>query len=57
MERVKIHPHGALALQALTWIVYALRHLQFKEIQHAIAIEDLEPDDRSVSEDRLTQLV
>ncbi|KAF1811584.1 hypothetical protein P152DRAFT_369199, partial [Eremomyces bilateralis CBS 781.70] len=54
MERIKQQPHRRLALQALTWIVYAVRPLQVNEIRHAIAIDELEPDDRSISEDMLT---
>jgi hypothetical protein len=43
-----------LALRLLSWIVYAVRPLQFMEIQHAMAVDDLESGDRSISSDCLT---
>jgi hypothetical protein len=54
MERIKRQPTQILALQVLSWIVYAVRPLQVEEVQHAIAIDELEPDDRSVSDESLT---
>ena len=54
MERIKQHPHESLARQALCWIVYATRPLEVEEVQHAIAIDDLEPEDRSIAEESLT---
>ncbi|KAH7131162.1 hypothetical protein EDB81DRAFT_134285 [Dactylonectria macrodidyma] len=43
-----------LALQVLSWIVYAVRPLQLAELQHAVAVDYLEPEDRSISEESLT---
>jgi Ankyrin repeats (3 copies) len=54
MERIKQQPTQTLALRVLSWIVYAARPLQLKELQHAIAVDELEPDDRSISEESLT---
>ena len=54
MERIKQQPTETLALRVLLWIVYAARPLQLGELQHAIAIDELEPDDRSISEESLT---
>ena len=54
MERIKQQPTKKLALRVLLWIVYAARPLQLEELQHAIAIDELEPDDRSISEESLT---
>ena len=54
MERIKQQPTEKLALRVLLWIVYAARPLRLGELQHAIAIDELEPDDRSISEESLT---
>ena len=54
MERIKQQPTEELALRVLLWIVYAARPLRLEELQHAIAIDELEPDDRSISEESLT---
>ena len=54
MERIKQHPRESLARRALSWIVYATRPLRVEEVQHAIAIDDLEPEDRSIAKDFLT---
>jgi hypothetical protein len=54
MKRIKQSPHRVLAFKALKWIVYAVRPLKLKEVQHAIAIDELEPEDESVEEDCLT---
>ncbi|KAI9860058.1 MAG: hypothetical protein M1813_006406 [Trichoglossum hirsutum] len=54
MERIKQQPTKILAMRALSWIVYAVRPLQLEEVLHAIAVDDLEPDDRSISEEILT---
>ena len=54
MERIKEQPTKTLALRVLLWIVYAARPLRLKELQHAIAVDELEPDDRSISEESLT---
>jgi hypothetical protein len=54
MERIKQHPNKTVAIWALTWVVYALRPLQLEEVQHAIAVEELEPEDQCVPEDILT---
>ncbi|OJD10599.1 hypothetical protein AJ78_08434, partial [Emergomyces pasteurianus Ep9510] len=54
MERIQQQPTKHLGLQALLWIVYAVRPLQLQELQHAIAVDELESDDQSVSEDHLT---
>jgi hypothetical protein len=54
MERIQQHPHERIAMRALAWIVYAVRPLQTKEVQHAVAIDELEPEDRSIFEDTLT---
>jgi hypothetical protein len=54
MERIKQQPTRILALRVLSWIVYAVRPLQLEEVQHAVAVNELEPDDRSMSEESLT---
>ena len=54
IERIKQQPTKTLALRVLLWIVYAARPLRLEELQHAIAIDELEPDDRSISEESLT---
>ena len=54
MERIKQQPTETLALRVLLWIVYAARPLRLEELQHAIAIDELEPDDRSISGESLT---
>ncbi|KAI9783263.1 MAG: hypothetical protein M1839_004103 [Geoglossum umbratile] len=54
MERIKQQPTKMLAMRALSWIVYAVRPLQLEEVLHAVAVDDLEPDDRSISEEILT---
>ncbi len=54
MERIKQQPTEKLALRVLLWIVHAARPLRLEELQHAIAIDELEPDDRSISEESLT---
>ena len=54
MERIKQQPTKELALRVLLWIVYAARPLRLGELQHAIAIDELEADDRSISEESLT---
>jgi ankyrin repeat protein len=56
LERIKQQPSATLAIHALTWIVYAVRPLQAQEIQHAIAIDELDDDDCYVCEDMLTPL-
>ena len=54
MESIKQHPQESLARLALSWIVCATRPLRVEEVQHAIAIDDLEPEDRSIAEESLT---
>ena len=54
MERIKHQHTEELAMRVLLWIVNAARPLQLEELQHAIAIDELEPDDRSVTEEILT---
>ncbi|OAX82907.1 hypothetical protein ACJ72_02732 [Emergomyces africanus] len=54
MERIKQQPTRILALRVLLWIVYAVRPLQLGELQHAVAVDELETDDHSVSEECLT---
>jgi ankyrin repeat protein len=54
MERILLHRQKDLALQTLMWISYAPRPLSIEEVQHAIAIDDLEPDDILITEDILT---
>ena len=54
MKRIKQQPTEKLALRVLLWIVHAARPLQLEELQHAIAIDELEPDDRSIPEESLT---
>ncbi|KAH0551778.1 hypothetical protein GP486_007003, partial [Trichoglossum hirsutum] len=54
MERIKQQHRKTLALQVLSWIVYAVRPLQLGEVQHAVAIDELEPDEPSISEEYLT---
>jgi hypothetical protein len=43
-----------LAFKVLTWIVYAVRPLQLEEVLHAVAVDELEPEDEAVTEDCLT---
>ena len=54
MKRIKQQPTEKLALRVLLWIVCAARPLRLKELQHAIAVDELEADDRSVPEEVLT---
>jgi hypothetical protein len=56
MERIKAQPAGdsSLALRLLSWIVFATRPLQLTEIQHALAVHDLEAENRSISVESLT---
>jgi hypothetical protein len=56
MERIKrqLEPTKLLALKVLSWVVYAVRPLQPEEVRHAIAVDELDPDDRSVTSDYLT---
>ena len=56
MKRIELQSadNRNLALRLLSWIVHAFRPLHLTEIQHAIAIDDLEPEDRLVSQDSLT---
>ena len=56
MKRIKQQTadDSGLALRLLSWIVYAVRPLQLIEIQHAMAVDDLEYRDRSISNDCLT---
>lgn len=54
MERIKQQHTEELALRVLLWIVYAARPLRLEELQHAIAVDELEPDDRCISEESLT---
>ncbi|KAI9764300.1 MAG: hypothetical protein M1839_005966 [Geoglossum umbratile] len=50
MKRIKQQPNKILAMRTLSWIVYAVRPLQLEEVLHAIAVDDLEPDGKSISE-------
>jgi hypothetical protein len=56
MKRIELQSadNRNLALRLLSWIVHAFRTLHLTEIQHAIAIDDLEPEDRLISQDSLT---
>jgi ankyrin repeat protein len=56
MKRIELQSadNRNLALRLLSWIVHAFRPLRLTEIQHAMAIDDLEPEDRLVSHDSLT---
>jgi hypothetical protein len=56
MKRIELQSadNRNLALRLLSWIVHAFRPLHLTEVQHAIAIDDLEPEDRLVSQDSLT---
>jgi ankyrin repeat protein len=56
MKRIELQSadNRNLALRLLPWIVHAFRPLRLTEIQHAMAIDDLEPKDRLVSHDSLT---
>ena len=54
MERITQQPTKELALRVLLWVVYAARPLELEELQHAIAIDELEADDQSISEEGLT---
>lgn len=42
-----------LAMRMLSWITYALRPLKVGEIQHAMAVMDLEPDETCLDEEDL----
>ncbi|KAH0553143.1 hypothetical protein GP486_006671, partial [Trichoglossum hirsutum] len=55
MERIRQQSteDSTLASRVLSWIVYAVRPLQLTEIQHAVAVNDIEPGDRSISKDSL----
>ncbi|KAH8728934.1 ankyrin repeat-containing domain protein [Phaeosphaeriaceae sp. PMI808] len=54
MERIKQQPTQNIALGVLSWVVYAMRPLLLEEVQHAVAADELEPDDVSISEESLT---
>ena len=54
MKRIERSPTKPLAFKVLTWIVYAVRPLQLKEVLHAVAVDELEPEDESVTKDCLT---
>ena len=54
MKRIERSPTKPLAFKVLTWIVYAVRPLQLEEVLHAVAVDELEPEDESVEEDCLT---
>jgi hypothetical protein len=56
MKRIELQSadNRNLALRLLSRIVHAFRPLHLTEIQHAIAIDDLEPEYRLVSQDSLT---
>ncbi|KAF5512894.1 Vegetative incompatibility protein HET-E-1 [Colletotrichum aenigma] len=46
LERIRVQPpeHVQLAHQALSWIAFAKRPLEMHELQHALAVEEDEPD-------------
>jgi len=54
MERIEQSPYKTLAFKVLIWIVYAVRPLQLEEVLHAVALDELEPEDESITEDCLT---
>lgn len=54
MERIKQQETHAMAIKVRTWIVYAVWPLRLEELQHAIATDELEPDDSSITEECLT---
>src|SRR4051794_13706710 len=54
IERIKQQHTSSLALKVLSWVVYSVRPLRLKEVQHAIAIDKLGPNDRFVPEEFLT---
>jgi ankyrin repeat protein len=54
IQRIERSPTKSLAFRVLTWIVYAVRPLQLEEVLHAIAIDELEPEDEAVTKDCLT---
>ena len=54
MKRIERSPTKPLAFKVLTWIVYAVRPLQLEEALHAVAVDELDPQDESVTEDCLT---
>jgi ankyrin repeat protein len=54
MKRIERSPTKSLAFKVLTWIVYAVRPLQLEEVLHAVAVDELEPEDESVTKDCLT---
>lgn len=56
MNRIKHQPSQQLALRVIAWVVYALRPLRAIEIQHAVAIEELEPEDDYIPDECLTPL-
>lgn len=46
LERIRVQPpsHVQLANQVLSWIVFAMRPLKMIELQHALAVEEDEPE-------------
>ncbi|KAF4901126.1 Vegetative incompatibility protein HET-E-1 [Colletotrichum fructicola] len=46
LERIRVQPfaHVQLANQVLSWVVFAKRPLGMNELQHALAVEEDEPD-------------
>jgi hypothetical protein len=54
MQRLTSLPTAKPALKVISWIVCATRPLRFIELQHAVATDELEPEDDSILEDCLT---
>ena len=55
MERIEHQSNKAFALQVLEWVALAVRPLQLREVQHAVADIKLNPDGRLVRDDDSTQ--
>ncbi|RJE24666.1 Ankyrin repeat protein [Aspergillus sclerotialis] len=54
MQRLRSSPTAQLALRVISWIVHSFRPLRFIELQHAVAIDELEEDDKDIPDDCLT---
>ncbi|KAF5855664.1 hypothetical protein ETB97_008825 [Aspergillus alliaceus] len=54
VQRLQSSSNAQLALRAISWIIYSFRPLQLIELQHAVAIDELEPDDEDIPEECLT---
>ncbi|EAA66248.1 hypothetical protein AN1130.2 [Aspergillus nidulans FGSC A4] len=53
MQRLMSSSTAQLALRVIAWVVYSLRPLKIIELQHAVAIDELESEDEDIPEECL----